>query len=88
MKKKVVNLQDQKQVEEAFPIEADVTGQVRKMNQDNHFEGLEKEMIAKKYVQYCVISELMNQVLDLPLTATLDEFAHRIQDLLIASKTV
>lgn len=85
---KTVNLKDKQQVEQKFPNEATVSGEKRQMNQDNHFEGMEKEMIAKKYVQYCVISELMNQVLDLPLTATLDEFAHRIQDLLIASKTV
>lgn len=85
---KVVNLQDQQQVEKMFPNEGTVTGEVRQMNQDNYFQEMEKEEIAKRYVQYCVISELMNGVLGLPITATLDDFAHRIQDLLIASKTV
>lgn len=85
---KTINLQDQKEIEKHFPNEAKLEGEKRDLNQDNHFEGMEKEQIAKRYVQYCVISELMNQVLDLPLTATLDEFAHRIQDLMIAAKTV
>lgn len=75
-------------MEKAFPNEATVEQFKRAMNQDNYFEGMEKEEIAKRYVQYCVISEIMNQVLGLPITATLDEFAHRIQDLIIASKTV
>lgn len=83
-----MNLQDQKELEEAFPNEAKVESVRREMNQDNYFQEMEKEEIAKRYVQYCVISELMNGVLGLSITATLDEFAHRIQDLLIASKTV
>lgn len=85
---KMINLSNKGEVEKAFPNEAKVTGEKREMNQDNYFEGMEKEEIAKRYVQYCVISELMNGVLGLPLTATLDDFAHRIQDLLIAAKTV
>jgi len=42
------------------------------------------EVVRKKYVQFSVLMEITNDLLGLPRTATVEQFANRIRDLVYA----
>lgn len=74
------------QIRKKFPNEAQKNGgKRREFNQDNYFAHLEIELARKKYLQFSVLMELLNEVLGLGRHASLDEFGSRIRDLVIAS---
>jgi len=78
-----------KTIEEQFPNPGELTiPEERKMNEDNHFQNHEKEMIAKKYVQMSVLFEYLNEVLELPPESTIEIFGVRVRDLIIASRSI
>lgn len=60
----------------------------RELPQDNYFEKHEKAIIAKKYLQFTVYMEALNEVLELENTANIESFAFRIRDLVLASQTI
>jgi len=60
-------------------------GKKRDFNQDNYFASMDIEETRKKYLQFSVFMEALNNVLGLNRHSSMDEFAHRIRDLIIAS---
>lgn len=72
--------------EEKYPNPATFKkGVKRDFNQDNYFADLDIEIARKKYLQFSVLMELLNEVMGLGRHSSLEEFAHRIKDLVIAS---
>lgn len=72
---------------EKFPNEAAVSaGQTQEVHENNHFRNHELEVIRKKYVRFSILMELLNDDLELPITATVEQFAHRIRDLVYAQQ--
>ena len=73
-------------LKQKFPNEAVMNGgKKREFNQDNYFRDLDIELARKKYLQFSVLMEYLNEVLGLGRHASMDEFATRIRDLVIAS---
>lgn len=60
-------------------------GRKRDFNQDNFFAHLEIELARKKYLQFSVLMEYLNEVLGLGRHSSIDEFSMRIRDLVIAA---
>jgi len=80
---KTVNHKD---LAEQYPTEAQVLETRRnQMNPDNHFRNHSKDEIAKRYVQMHVLMEYVNQCLELPPAATVEQLARRIHDLVYAN---
>lgn len=78
-----------KKLTDQYPNEGQVdTGQKREMNEDNHFKDHPKDEIAKKYMQFTVHMESLNNVLELDHTTTIEQFSFRIRDLIYASETI
>lgn len=74
-------------ITEKFPNEASVTaGEKVDVHENNHFKNHELEIIRKKYVRFSILMELLNDDLELPKTATVEQFAHRIRDLVYAQQ--
>jgi len=73
---------------EKFPNEAVLKDelQANETNPDNYFQNMEIELIRKKYIQFTVYLEALYEVLELSRLSTVDQFAHRIRDIVIASK--
>lgn len=83
MNKKRKSLNDQ------YPNEGTVNhGTPREMNEDNFFMNHSKESIAKKYMQFTVHMEALNETLELDNNVTLEIFALRVRDLIYAANTV
>jgi len=55
------------------------------MNPDNYFQNMEVEIIRKKYLQFTVYMEALQDVLGLDRYATIDQFAHRVRDIVLAT---
>lgn len=73
-------------IEEKYPNEAKFTGgEQMKVNQDNHFINHDLDEIRKKYIKFTVYMEALNEVLELHRTASVEEFAVRIRDIVIAA---
>lgn len=73
-------------LEEQFPQEAEViTEGARQMNEDNHFRNHDVSIIRKKYLQFTVYMEALNEVLELPREATVEQFSRRIHDIVLAT---
>lgn len=78
---------DEAHIVEKFPNDASVTaGQKVDVHENNHFQNHELEVIRKKYVRFSILMELLNDDLELPKTATVEQFAHRIRDLVYAQQ--
>lgn len=73
-------------LEKKFPHEVKFgEGENRKMNPDNHFTKHEIGDIRKKHLQFSVLMEFLNQVLELDRHVSVENFAIRIRDLIIAA---
>lgn len=68
-----------------FPSEAQMNGRKRTFNQDNYFANIDIDEARKKYLQFSVLMEYLNTVLGLGRHASMDEFATRIRDLVVAA---
>jgi len=55
------------------------------MNPDNYFQKMEVEIIRKKYLQFTVYMEALQDVLELDRYASIDQFAHRVRDIVLAT---
>jgi len=67
---------------ERFPNEGYVgNGQERQLPENNYFTDHEDAQIKKKYLQFTVFMEALNQVLELDRYATVETFAIRIRHL-------
>jgi len=74
---------------EKYPNEAVVVqSEPRSGNDDNYFLHLEKEEVAKKYIQMNVLLSFLTEVLELDDKATIEHMAFRIRDLSIRSKSI
>lgn len=74
-------------IAEKFPNEARVTsGEKVEVHENNHFKNHELWDVRKKYVRFSILMEYLNEVLELPQTATVDQFAHRIRDIVYAQQ--
>lgn len=74
-------------VVDQFPNEATVTdGHKVAVHENNHFKNHDLEIIRKKYVRFSILMELLNDDLELPKTATVEQFALRIRDLVYAQQ--
>jgi len=72
---------------EKYPNEARVTeGQKVEVHENNHWKNHDLEVIRKKYVRFSILMELLNDDLELTKTATVEQFAHRIRDLVYAQQ--
>jgi len=72
---------------EQFPNEARVTpGEKVEVHENNHWKNHELEVVRKKYVRFSILMELLNDDLELPKTATVEQFALRIRDLVYAQQ--
>lgn len=70
-----------------FPNEARVTqGTPVEVHENNHFKDHDLEIVRKKYVRFSILMELVNDDLELQKTATVEQFAHRIRDLVQAQQ--
>lgn len=58
------------------------------MHESNHFRNLTDEEIRKRYLQFSVFMEQVNNTLGLDRYATVDQFAARVNDLVTAASTV
>jgi len=68
---------------EKFPNEAKVgDGEARLVHENNFFKDHETAVIKKKYLQFTVFMEALNEVLELDRYATVETFARRIQHLI------
>jgi len=68
---------------EKFPNEAKVgNGEARTVHENNYFANHENAVVKKKYLQFTVFMEAMNEVLELDRYATVEVFARRIQHLI------
>jgi len=52
------------------------------VHENNHFKDHEIEQVAKKYLQFTVYMEALNEVLELDRYATVEQFARRIAHLI------
>lgn len=72
---------------EQFPNEGKQTSQKeRTLHEDNHFQNHSQDEVRKKYLQWMVISEYMNQILELPHNSTFQELGNRAYQLFQANK--
>lgn len=72
---------------EKFPNEGKQTSRKeRNLPEDNHFRNHSQDEVRKKYLQWMVISEYMNQILDLPSNSTFQELGNRAYQLFQANK--
>lgn len=58
------------------------------MQENNHFKTFEPEEIRVRYMRFSVFMEALNNNLDLDRSATVEQFARRISDLVQAAATV
>jgi len=80
------NHKPQEGLSDQYPNEATISD-VREnpMNPDNHFQHTDVEVIRKKYLQFTVYMEALQDVLELDRFATIDQFAHRVRDIVLAT---
>jgi len=77
----------EKSITEQFPNEATITaGEKVEVHENNYFKNHELDIVRKKYVKFSVLMEIVNDDLELPQTATVEQFAHRIRDLVFAQQ--
>lgn len=73
-------------LEKRFPHEVKFgKGEEREMNPDNHFTGRDVNDVRKKHLQFSVLMEYLNQVLELDRHVSVENFAIRIRDLIVAA---
>lgn len=83
----VVHKNSRRKTAEQFPNEGKTVSQnERNLPEDNHFRNHSQDEIRKKYLQWMVISEYMNQILELPVNATFQELGNRAYQLFQANK--
>jgi len=58
------------------------------VHESNYFVKTPKMEIRRKYMQYSVFMEAINNTLGLPITSSLDDFAKRVNDLIEAARKV
>lgn len=69
-------------IEDKYPNVAKVgDGIPLDVQENNYFKDHEKEIVVKKYLQFTVFMEALNEVLELDRYATVDTFARRIAQL-------
>jgi len=75
-------------LEEQFPNDAKLSkGKKAEVHENNHFKNHPLEDVKKKYVRFSIFMEILNDALELdPKTATIEQFAHRIRDLVYAQQ--
>lgn len=89
MKKKLNGIQEAETLEENYPNEATFKkGSDRNTSEENYFRDHDVELVRKKYIQFTVYMEAMNQVMELGLNASVEDFAFRIRDLVEAAQKV
>jgi len=72
---------------EKFPNEAKLgKGEAVQVHENNHWKNHDLEVVRKKYVRFSILMELLNDDLELPKTATVEQFALRIRDLVYAQQ--
>lgn len=71
--------------EQQFPNEAKLKGQVSEVHENNHFRDFPVEECRKRHINFSVLMHYVNAELDLPREATVEQFAHRIRDLIYAA---
>jgi len=77
------NQHEEATIIEKFPNEGKVgNGEARTVQENNYFADHENAVIKKKYLQFTVFMEAMNEVLELDRYATVETFARRIQHLI------
>lgn len=70
-------------LDEKYPNEAQVLeGQKLDVQENNYWKNHELEQIKKKYLQFTVFIEAINEVLELDRYATVETFARRIAELI------
>jgi len=73
---------------EQFPNEGIIQdGSVSEVHENNYFKDMPLEEVRNRYVKFSVFMTEVNQALDLENhTATIDQMAHRIRDLVYANQ--
>lgn len=74
---------------EQFPNPGIVTEQHEvKVHENNYFKNHQAEDIRKRYMQFSVFMEQLNNTLGLDRSATVEQFASRVHDLVMAAAKV
>jgi len=82
-----IDLNNDKEVAEQFPNQAVIANsKARAMPENNFFINHSVEDIRKKYLQFTVFMEQLNNVLELDRFASVEQFANRIRDIVIADQ--
>ena len=61
-------------------------GQKQDVHENNYFKDMPLDEVHMRYVKFSVFMEETNKALDLPNTATIEQFAHRIRDIVYAQQ--
>lgn len=75
---KIRTLQSDKDIAEAYPNEALVTGKTQhQVHESNYFINHDEDVIKKKFVQWLTLMEFLNAIMELPVNATFNDLANR-----------
>jgi len=61
-------------------------GQPQEVHENNYFKDMPLDEVHMRYVKFSIFMEETNKALDLPNTATVDQFATRIRDIVYAQQ--
>lgn len=87
MSKTIKLPRNSKPLEEQYPNEGTITEiRAEDVHENNYFKGRDIEEMRKKYVKFSILMEAVNETIELPNSATVEQFANRIRDLIYAQK--
>jgi len=75
-------------MEEKYPNQAQVNSEPVEVHENNHFKDHDKDDLRKRYTRFSILMEYLNENLELDRHASVEQFAHRIRDLVYANKLV
>jgi len=55
------------------------------VHENNYFKGFPPDDLKKRYLQFSVFMEQVNNTLDLTREATIDQFSRRVHDIVMAN---
>lgn len=86
MKKLKVSKKETELIKEKYPNEAQhVSGQIKKLPDDNHFRDMDITEIRQRFLEFSVLMKLLYNSIDLGRNASPEEFAKRMSDISYAA---
>lgn len=77
-----------KELKDQFPNEAKLDAEKEEVQENNYFKEFDKQLLQKKYLQFTVYMEAVNDVLELSRESTVEQFAKRVHDLVMATQEI